>query len=237
MKLNIYCPYCGNGIQLDVKPPVTKDIFCEFCGSSIKEHVVEAVKNVSANAIPAENPTDAPAQVNITPPVYNKLPAFPLSQISRSPQSGQIENPTNVNNVQMPAPQVPVSKGPGTAFLIMNQIQQSVTIPSNVTQFHFGRNTIYSLVNPTQYDVEWLNSISRVQTDEKGKVLREHFIIYRQGNSYQIEDRSSRWGTWVNKQQIKSKGKTALHKGDKIELVLFKPGMSNTFPFVIEFNY
>jgi hypothetical protein len=237
MKLNIYCPYCGNGIQLEVKPPVTQDFFCEFCGSSIKEHVVEAVKNVNASTPPAETPVGIPPQVVVPPPIYNKVPAFPLSQISRSPQSGQIGTSANVSNIQTPFPQVSSPNSQGSAYLQMNQIQQTVTIPNNVSEFHFGRNTIYSLVNPTQYDVEWLNSISRVQTDEKGKVTREHFIIYQKGNSYQIEDRSSRWGTWVNKQQIKGKGKTALHKGDKIELVLFKPGMSNTFPFVIDFNY
>ena len=114
---------------------------------------------------------------------------------------------------------------------------QKILIPAKNTEFYFGRNIILSLIGPSQkYDLEWLNSISRVQKDQRNNVIREHFIIYKDRyGAYYIEDRGSSWGTWVDGRQIKGLGKVQLRGGAKIELKLAKPGVDQIVPFIIQF--
>ena len=120
------------------------------------------------------------------------------------------------------------------AFLYFPQINQKVIIPTNSSIFHFGRNTILPLVNPNEFDIEWLNSISRIRKQNQ-QILKDHFKIIRDKGAFFIEDTQSRWGTWLNRQQIKGKGMVRLKNGDKIELMLSKPSIKNVFPFVIKF--
>ena len=95
---------------------------------------------------------------------------------------------------------------------------------------------IIPLVNPNKFDIEWLNSISRVRKESSGQI-KQHLLITRlQNGTYYIEDNQSRWGTWVNRQQIKGKGKIQIQNGDRIELMLSKPNVKQIFPFVIMFR-
>lgn len=228
--MNIFCPHCGSQIQLksNVNPKVP--IICEFCGSELTDHL----KNMG-NAQPSIEmgvpQNEEPSQL----PSYNDLPAFPQSQMIRPGTNPAQSSGATQMQTQMPFPTAAQQlSGP---YIKILQINQNIPIPESEKEFHFGRNTIYNLFNPMQYDVEWLNSISRVQKNDKGQVQRQHFIIFIQsGNKFLIEDKNSRWGTWVNKTQIKGKGKVPIKNGDKIELILFKPGVKSVFPFVIEFH-
>ncbi len=125
----------------------------------------------------------------------------------------------------------------GGAFLDMPQIKQKILIPPHNKEFHFGRNNVLGLIGPSQeYDLEWLNSISRVQKGKNNKFVRQHFFITKENNQFYIEDKQSSWGTWVNGRQIKGLGKIPLKNGDKIELKLGKPGVDQIIPFVLHFS-
>jgi pSer/pThr/pTyr-binding forkhead associated (FHA) protein len=228
--MNIFCPHCGSQIQIKGNTAPKVAIVCEFCGSDLTDHL-----KTIGNAQPVEDIGDPSPDEHGQLPNYNDLPAFPVSQISRpNIPSNQPSGATQMQT-QMPFPTA--AKQITGPYIKILQINQNIPIPTTEKEFHFGRNTIYNLFNPMQYDVEWLNSISRVQKNDRGQVEREHFIIYIQsGGKYSIEDKNSRWGTWVNKSQIKGKGKIAIKNGDKIELILFKPGNKSVFPFVIEFH-
>ena len=90
-----------------------------------------------------------------------QVPAFPVSQIVvQSSQPTAMQQPPSV--APIPAFPAPVT---GTAQLRTLQINQAITIPDSVNEFHFGRSTIYYLFDEKKYDLEWLNSISRVQKD------------------------------------------------------------------------
>jgi hypothetical protein len=225
--VSIFCPFCGTEHQLDVKPPVTKDVICAFCQSNLKDHINSMNFTAGSPPIPAETPP-----VNALPQ-YNDMPDFPRSVLR-----------PGANATAMPFPQANAPAVPAfpqaqklTTYLELRQFKLKIPIPDGVPEFHFGRNTFFGMVDPNQYDVEWLNSISRVQKDAQGKIAREHFIIHRgSGNKYYIEDRVSRWGTWVNRTQIKGKGKIEIKNGDNIELILFKPNETKAFPFIITFH-
>ncbi|MHA1612713.1 MAG: FHA domain-containing protein, partial [Promethearchaeota archaeon] len=122
------------------------------------------------------------------------------------------------------------------ALLVFPQIQKSIQIQSNQNDFYFGRNSILPLVSPQDYDTEWLNSISRVRKDNNNRIVHQHFRLQKDSSgNYSIEDSRSRWGTWVNRQQIKGRGAILLANGDKIELMLSKPNTKQIVPFEIMF--
>jgi hypothetical protein len=68
------------------------------------------------------------------------------------------------------------------------------------------------------------------------QVSREHIRIYRDGNTYYLEDLDSKNGTWVNGKQLK--GTTTLKDGDEIQIALAVKitfvGSEATAPLLIE---
>ncbi len=220
MDLEIVCPHCGSTKKISSRD---KLINCDFCGSSLSDIAKEFLIN-------AEEEKKGP---NVIPPVYQNIPSFPISQKLQKSQSKGTQPrqfPFRFGN----KPKRTTSSK--EVFLYFPQINQKVIIPSNTSIFHFGRNTILPLVNPNEFDVEWLNSISRVRK-QNHQIFKYHFIIIRDRKGlFFIEDKESRWGTWLNRSQIKGKGKIALKNGDKIELMLSKPNIKNVFPFVIKFS-
>ena len=216
----IVCPHCGSTKKVLTQ---NKIINCDFCGSSLSDIAKEFLYNAE----------EEKKQQKVTPPVYQNMPSFPISQKLQKSQlkSAQPRQfPFRFRN--KPSDPTPSKE----AFLYFPQINQKVIIPSNESIFHFGRNTILPLVNPNEFDVEWLNSISRVRKQDH-QINKYHFLIKRDKKGlFSIEDTESRWGTWLNRQQIKGKGNNSLRNGDKIELMLSKPNIKNVFPFVIKFN-
>ena len=156
-------------------------------------------------------------------------PAFPKSMIAR-PE-------TVVPPKPLSAPPV-VPQSSGQAHLHFAQFNISIAVPVNTPEFHFGRNLLFPLVDSQKYDVDFLNAISRIKFDPQNRIVGEHFIIWRdkRGN-YFIEDNNSKWGTWVNKQQIKGRGKVPLKKNDAIELMLAKQNSRTVFPLLINFIF
>jgi hypothetical protein len=217
------------------KPP--NKILCELCGSDITDVLKEVSATINAPSVPIQPTIPAPVSQNRqnSLPDYQNMPAFPISAILKQTHPRLSPNRPTVDG-QTSMPGIQPSPGSG-AMLQFPQLKQKILIPNNVSEFYFGRNAILPLVNPAEYDVEWLNSISRVQKDPQYRVVKQHFTITRdQSGNYFIEDSQSAWGTWVNRQQIKNKGKVQLRNGDKIELMLSKPMVQTIFPLVILFQ-
>ena len=218
--MEIVCPFCGS-----TKKVLSNDskINCDFCGSSLSDIAKEFLSHAE----------EEKKQQYVKPPVYQNIPSFPISQ---KLQRSQLKSS---QPRQFPFRFRAKPKGPTSSkdvFIYFPQINQKVLIPTNASIFHFGRNTILPLVNPNDFDVEWLNSISRVRK-QNHQIYKYHFKIIRDKKGlFYIEDKESRWGTWLNRQQIKGKGKKKLVNEDKIELMLSKPNIKNVFPFVIKFN-
>ena len=236
MRSEIICPYCGNIMKMKISANTDPDVVCELCGSPLKDEVIKAKQDIGQNA--ARDPFMSPPSNQVAPHSFGNppanpsgMPSFPVSQIARG-SAPPFPDPSRSDLQQA------LGKPPsGSATLNFPQIKQKITILSHEDIFHFGRNTILPLVNPANYDVEWLNSISRVQKDASRRIHRQHFMITKDSRgNYAIEDQNSRWGTWVNKHQIKGKGGIKLNNGDKIELMLSKPNVKAIFPFTIEFT-
>ncbi|MHA1674552.1 MAG: FHA domain-containing protein [Promethearchaeota archaeon] len=219
MQLQITCPYCGKIMEITSSSAQNQDVICELCGSPINDEVKTAIKNYQP---PVKAANQGQAQVQKTPfPKPNVIaPAKQtISAPSFSSQGGKSMQP-------------PING----ALLVFPQIQKRIQIQSHENEFFFGRNSILPLVNPGDYDTEWLNSISRVRKDNYNRIIHQHFRIQKDSTgNYTIEDSRSRWGTWVNRQQIKGRGAIPLAKGDKIELMLSKPGTKQIVPFEIIF--
>lgn len=236
MKISISCPYCGKRMDISLSRTKAKDVICELCGSPLAEEALDAIKNYKP---PSRTNTKSTNSVQATSsstfPTNDETPSFP-SPIS-APESATIQPirnfPFQVGESRSP---MKTSVSANEAILIFPQINQKIKIPTNSSFFHFGRNVILPLVSPSQFDVEWLNSISRVQK-QHSRVIKEHFKIrHDTAGKYYLEDNQSRWGTWINRQQIKNKGEIPLMNGDKIELMLSKPNTKKVFPFEIIFQ-
>ncbi|TFH28796.1 MAG: FHA domain-containing protein [Promethearchaeota archaeon] len=219
MQLQITCPYCGKIMEITSSSAQNQDVICELCGSPINDEVKIAITNYQP-PVKAENLGQA--QVQKTP--------FPKSDlISPTNQATNVPSFTSQGSQSMRPPI-------NGALLVFPQIQKQVQIQSNQNDFYFGRNSILPLVSPQDYDTEWLNSISRVRKDNYNRIIHQHFRIQKDSTgNYSIEDSLSRWGTWVNRQQIKGRGAIPLANGDKIELMLSKPDTKQIVPFEIMF--
>ena len=218
--MEIVCPFCGSTKKVSANDT---SIICNFCGSSLKDIAKEFLTQAE----------EEKKQQNVKPPVYQNIPSFPISQKLQKSQL-KSSQPRQFPFRFRTKPKKPTPSK--EAFLYFPQLNQKVIIPSNASIFHFGRNIILPLVNSNEFDVEWLNSISRIRKQNQ-KVYKYHFKIKRDKKGlYFIEDTESRWGTWLNRTQIKGKGKKSLGNGDKIELMLSKPNIKNVVPFVIKFN-
>jgi len=223
MEIEFFCPFCGNKLKIDVKNAFPRDVVCDLCGSSVLSQAKDAYDHYQTDQ-KGSSPGEPVGP--LAAPKYQVPPAFPISQIAKN--SGQTSK--QFAETQMAPPPIPLK---GQIRIFFPQFNQAVNIPSNEKEFHFGRNLILPLVNPNQYDVEFLNSISRIRTDDKGHFIGEHFILYNDlKGKFFIEDKNSKWGTWVNKAQIKGRGKVEIKKGDSIELMLSKPGVRTIFPLV-----
>ncbi|RLI64896.1 MAG: hypothetical protein DRO88_06065 [Promethearchaeia archaeon] len=218
-------------MNLNILPSQKLDVICELCGSPLNEQVNEAIKNYKPDAHPSGDYKSIPKQngtsLNISQPPQTT--PFPRSaqQPSTTPSFSSPITPFS------PRAAIPPIDG---ALLVFPQINKQIKISPKEHIFYFGRNTILPLVSPVDYDVEWLNSISRVKKDKFNRIIHQHFIIRKESSGqYSIEDNQSRWGTWVNRQQIKGRGHIPLINGDKIELMLSKPGTKKIVPFEIIF--
>lgn len=213
----------------------SNEVLCKFCNSNISDLAQETLRN-AREARKSSKPSVVQQKASFPPPTptYAQAPAFPSA--SQVPPGVQQTSPVRSFPFQMNQPKTKQPLSAKRALLVFPQLGQQMNIPSNTPIFHFGRNSILPLVSPAQFDVEWLNSISRVRK-QKHRVVHQHFTIRRDagGNCF-IEDTKSRWGTWVNRQQIKGKGEIALNHGDKIELMLSKPNEKSVFQFVILFQ-
>jgi len=220
MKLEIVCPHCGSTKKITANDV---SITCDFCGSSLKDIAKEFLTHAE----------EEKKQQNVKPPVYQNMPSFPISQKLQKSQL-KSSQPRQFPFRFKAKPRRPTPSK--ETFLYFPQINQKVIFPSKASIFHFGRNIILPLVNPNDFDVEWLNSISRIRK-QNHQIYKYHFKITRdKKRKYFIEDTESRWGTWLNRKQIKGKGRIPMKNGDKIELMLSKPNIKNVFPFVIKFN-
>ncbi|UYP45115.1 hypothetical protein NEF87_001400 [Candidatus Lokiarchaeum ossiferum] len=236
MEISISCPYCGKQMQISLSRTKAKDVICELCGSPLSEEAFKAIKDYKP---PSRTGTKSSNSEHVTQsttfPSSNETPAFPSPTHTPEPAKIQpVRNfPFQVGEARSPISAPSISN---EAFLIFPQINQKIKIPTTSSYFHFGRNVILPLVSPSQFDVEWLNSISRVQK-QHARVIKEHFKIRRDSaGKFYLEDNQSRWGTWINRQQIKNKGEIPLMNGDKIELMLSKPNTKKVFPFEIIFQ-
>ncbi len=234
MEIKISCPYCGKNLTYNFKTRKKIEIICELCGSPLDDEVAEALKNYK----PPKNQQNSDFNVNnasVNRVNYENSQNFPSPTEDRP-------NKRIVPNMKFPFGMGASKASPikdnskSDASLSFPQIQQKIIFPASQAIFHFGRNIILPLVSPASFDIVWLNSISRIQK-QNHKVIRSHFQIRRDNSgNYFIEDKNSRWGTWLNKQQIKNKGEIQIFSGDKIELMLSKPNTSNIFPFEIIFQ-
>jgi hypothetical protein len=226
------CPYCGHKMSINTLNLSSQDIICEYCGMSIKDFVEEKIRTGQFGQEMGSYPQAQQYQQPIIPNNPN---------ISQPPVHSPNVSPISpISPVQLPKAQqiVPSSATKGEALLIMPQINQFLRIAPKTLLFHFGRNSVLSLIKPGHnVDLEWLNSISRIKRDKYNQVIRDHFNITRTKiGQYYIEDAGSSWGTWINGNQIKGKGRTRLRDGDKIELMMSKPGIKTVYPFVMEFK-
>lgn len=209
------------------------EFICELCGSPINDEVKLAAKNYT----PPQNIQDRSYGSNQysvaqAPTPKSQNTPFPRPTISAIPAPPEfIKN--SINSTPSIQSQHPPING---ALLLFPQINKRINIEPNEDVFYFGRNTILPLVSPQDYDVEWLNSISRVRKDNFNRIVHQHFLLRKDSSGhFTIEDNRSRWGTWVNRQQIKGRGPIPLMNGDKIELMLSKPGTKQIVPFEILF--
>lgn len=223
LHININCPYCGHRMEFDFLASQIPEVICELCGSPLNDEITEAIKNYNLSI---KSKTESMYQTNQYgsgakhQQVGSQTP-FPKSS-SRPIQTPPFSSPINTPSSSSTPSSLPPKNG---ALLVFPQIHKQIQILPTETVFYFGRNTILPLVSPSEYDVEWLNSISRVKKDSYKRIIHQHFIIRKERNGqYTIEDNRSRWGTWVNRQQIKGRGPIPLINGDKIELMLSKPG-------------
>jgi FHA domain len=217
MNVELKCPYCGTSMQIDSS---LKEFICEYCGSSLTDHLKQVKKNLPKS--PINSPSGA-ASSNIQQnpnlmPNPRQTPAFLKS--------------TAPQNVPKPKISIP-SKG---AVLEVAQINNFIQIPSSTNPYYFGRNTLIKMIDPKNYNIEWLNSISRIHKDpNSGQIIKAHFMISKVKKKYLIEDKQSSWGTWLNGKQIKGKGKFEIKKGEKIELMLSVPKNKAVLPFTLIF--
>jgi hypothetical protein len=230
MELQITCPYCGKIMNL-TQISAKVDVVCELCGSPLNEEVKAAMKNYK----PPQNVGDRRYASNqyhegmINVAQVQNVP-FPKSGAAAMPSTPPVIAPQGKSPLSPRSP--PVNGG----LLVFPQINKQITVEPNLDVFFFGRNTILPLINPNDYDIEWLNSISRVRKDAYNRIVHQHFKLAKDGTGhYTIEDSRSRWGTWVNRQQIKGRGPIPLSNGDKIELMLSKPNTKKIVPFEIYF--
>ena len=224
----IICPHCGTSQQIDSN----KDrAFCTFCGSSITE-VLKDLNNDDQNK--RTQPSPSPGHLPFSG--QQSIPSLPRS-VNLSKKPNPLFQPQKNIPFQSPVTQTTFpNQQPSSAKLKFAQINQEIRIPYIPAIFHFGRNLIIPLVSSDKFDISWLNSISRVRK-QNNRVIHQHFTIMRGSNGkYYIEDNASRWGTWVNRNQIKNLGKKELNNGDKIELMLSKPNIKQVIPFVIIFE-
>jgi len=224
----IICPYCGSSNSISEQK---KDVSCQYCGSNLSDLAKETLRN-AREARKSSTPTIVPQQASFPPPAPTSTQTSAFPSASHTPSGTSHKSPARSFPFQMNRPKSKIKLG----VLVFPQLQQSLDIPTSSPVFHFGRNSILPLVSPARFDVGWLNSISRVRK-QKHRVVHQHFIIRRDtSGNYFIEDTKSRWGTWVNRQQIKGHGEIALKHGDKIELMLSKPNEKSVFQFVILFQ-
>lgn len=218
-------------MELNLIPSQKSDVICELCGSPLNDQVNEAIKNYKPGPQPTPINKSIPEQADLGDnlPTPSQNTPFPRSaqNSSISPPFSSPVSPTSSDKAVPPI---------GGALLVFPQINKQIKISPNEQVFYFGRNTVLPLVSPVDYDVEWLNSISRVRKDKLNRIIHQHFVLRKErGGQYTIEDNQSRWGTWVNRQQIKGRGPIPLINGDKIELMLSKPGTKKIVPFEIVF--
>ncbi len=219
------CPYCGHKMGINTLNLSSQDIICEYCGMSIKDFIEEGIRSGQFG-----DAYDAFPQKSAYPkPPSQHLPGMTIA----SPESP--ESPIHLPKAKQV---IPTKPSKGEALLIMPQINQFIRIPPKMMLLHFGRNSVLSLIQPSpNIDLEWLNSISRIKRDQYNQILRDHFHIIRTKiGHYYIEDAGSSWGTWLNGTQIKAKGRTRIRNGDKIELMMSKPGIQSVYPFIIQFK-
>ncbi|MHA1519289.1 MAG: FHA domain-containing protein [Promethearchaeota archaeon] len=218
-------------MKITSKSAQNKEVICENCGSPLNEEVKTAIKNYRPPTnVDNRSYGSNQFQTNVPSPTQVQNTPFPKSYIkSRANQSISAPPFAPQGNKQL---QPPING----ALLVFPQIQKSIQIQSNQNDFYFGRNSILPLVSPQDYDTEWLNSISRVRKDNNNRIVHQHFRLQKDSSgNYSIEDSRSRWGTWVNRQQIKGRGAILLANGDKIELMLSKPNTKQIVPFEIMF--
>jgi hypothetical protein len=231
-KIPLICPHCGTGQNID---PNKERAFCSFCGSSITEVLKDLKKDEQDKRT---QPSPSPSHIPFSG--QQSIPSLPRS-INLSKKPSPLFQPSHKNSpFQSPVEQTTFpqqqNQQPSAAKLKFPQIHNELRIPYIPAIFHFGRNLIIPLASPDRFDVSWLNSISRVRK-QNNMVIHQHFTIMRGNNGkYYIEDNKSRWGTWLNRNQIKNLGKKELKNGDKIELMLSKPDVKQIIPFVILFE-
>lgn len=236
----IICPHCGVAQKID---PNQKTAFCSFCGSSLTEVLKDLQEDQKAQLID-KMATNIPKPQSNHKKSHNSshLPFSDNQQIPSLPRvshkskfTDQIRS-TGPPSFQATIDETTFPSKQKNARLEFPQLEKNIVIPSNLQIYHFGRNILIPLVSPKKFDVEWLNSISRVRKQSNNSI-RQHFKIFRTNDGkYFIEDQLSRWGTWVNREQIKNRGKFPLKDGDRIELMLSKPNIKQIFPFVIIFR-
>jgi hypothetical protein len=234
MTFKIQCPYCFKSMEITLSRSKAKDVICEFCGSPLGEEAMKAIKDYKPPSRTSEKPlhSDPPTKA-ASFPSYETPPAFPPP---KQQETHRPIEPAKSFPFKVGAPKFPQKTLQKEACLIFPQIHQKIPIPASQSIFHFGRNIIIPLVSASKFDIEWLNSISRIQKQNR-KVIRAHFSIrHDPSGKYFIADRNSRWGTWLNRKQIKDRGEISIMNGDKIELMLSKPDTKDVFPFEIQFQ-
>ena len=231
--MDINCPHCGTTQITELT--TSKNAFCSFCGSSLLGVLDDIRKNQHQSLGNRENVGISNNSAGLPFSSPENVPSLPRAQFNQtdpfqtSNSSQHVPFQTIIEQTSFPTKQF-------KATLTFSQLNKSINLPINDPVFHFGRNLILPIVDKTKFDVVWLNTISRIRK-QNHQVVHQHFTITRTNDGrYFIEDKLSRWGTWLNRNQIKNKGKTQLHNGDRIELMLSKPNVKQVFPFVIIFE-
>ncbi len=232
MQIEIVCPYCGKNMQITIDPTKKIEAVCELCGSPLIDEVKTALATSSGMGSPLASIPSSPSFSKGSFPSLEQTK--PTKDLSPNPESSGQLPPSPLPTQSKMIKTVTRPTG-GEAWLVLPQLNQKIIIPFAANAYHFGRNVILPLVSPQTFDVEWLNSISRVRK-QNAQVVGFHFVITRgRTGQFFIEDMQSRWGTWINRQQIKGRGEMPLKNGDRIELVLSKPNVKEIYSLVIEF--
>jgi hypothetical protein len=110
------------------------------------------------------------------------------------------------------------------AYLEISQIGGIINLPLKQTTFYIGKDEIKSVASKSLPDPKAYESISRVQRDPKGNVIKEHFLLNNSNGSFTIEDRHSTNGTYIGSTNLKGAKPYKLKDGDQIILPVQEKG-------------